>query len=328
LREDETLTALIIIGSILLILLCALTLFGFLAFKRSFSRKIYEGEQFDAAVKKVGKRPYYKEYAKGIYWFRDFKDKEEVTIQSRDGLKLHGYYFTNPDSNGRVMIMCHGYRSFPWFDFSSSAKDCLERGFDLLFITERTHCESEGKYISFGIKEKYDLMDWIDFVIKKQGSNAKIILSGVSMGSSIIMFALGENLPHNVKGAVCDCGFDSPKSVIGFALIKVFKFKHLAKFVSNFVSFASFIILGKFLGSENTRKSLSKCKIPVMIAHGKADDVVPYEMSVKNYNYLKGEKLFVSSEKAAHGLVYYYERDEYLKNLDKLIEICGLSNDN
>lgn len=326
-REDENLIALIIIGSLLILTLLALTVFGFLAFRRSFTRKIYEGDQFEAAVKKVGKRPNYQKYAEGIYWVRDFKEKEEVTIKSHDGLKLFGYYLKNPESNGKVMIMCHGYRSFPWFDFSASAKECYERGFDLLFINERTHGKSEGKYITFGIKEKYDLLRWIDYVSERHNGKAQIILSGVSMGSSVIMYALGENLPDCVKGAVCDCGFDSPKSVIGFALIQVFKSRTVAKFVSNFVSFASFVILGRFLGSENTSKSLPKCNIPVMMAHGKVDDVVPYEMSVKNFEYIKSEKIFVSSEDAPHGQVYFFETEKYLESFDKLLKLSGLSAD-
>lgn len=315
---------LIVISSVILILLVACIVFGFLAFKRSFTRRIYEGDQIDAAAKKVGDRPYCEEFRKGIYWFRDFKDKEEIWIKSHDGLNLKGYYLKNENSKGKVMILCHGYRSFPYFDFSAAAKVYFDKGFDLLFIVQRTHGESEGKYITFGINERYDVLEWIKYVDKRHQGKAKILLAGVSMGASTVMYTLGLDLPESVKGAVCDCGFDTPKHVIGFALTKVFKFKWLAKFIANFVSFAALFKIGSFLGTVNTSKSLKNNKLPVMFAHGEADDVVPFEMFERNIKSTASEKITVTSKEAAHGLVFYYENDEYLKAFDKLLEAAGM----
>lgn len=316
--------ALIIVAVIILIALIFCIVFGFLAFERSFTRKIYEGNPVEAAVNKVGNRPHCEGFIKGIHWFRDFENKEEVEILSHDGLKLKGFYLKNENSQDKVMILCHGYRSFPYFDFSASAKEYYDRGFDLLFIVQRSHGESEGDYITFGYKERLDLLRWIDYVNKKHTNNAKILLAGVSMGAATVMYTLGESLPSCVKGALCDCGFDSPKNIIAFALADIFKNKTLARFMSNFVSLAAFFKNGAFLGHMNTKKTLKNCKVPIMIAHGKADNVVPYEMGIKNLSYINTEKFFVKSEEAAHGLVYFYENTEYLATFDKLINSCGL----
>ncbi|MDO4419369.1 MAG: hypothetical protein Q4B92_03300 [Ruminococcus sp.] len=311
---------LVIIASLLVLLLAFCIIFGFLAFERSFTRRVYDGDQIEAAIKKVGDRPYCEEFRKGIYWFRDFKDKEEIEIKSFDGLKLKGYYLKNENSNGKVMILCHGYRSFPYFDFSASAKVYYEKGFDLLFIVHRTHLESDGKYITFGLKERYDLLSWIEYVDNRFAGKAKILLAGVSMGAATVMYTLGLSLPNSVKGAVCDCGFDTPKHVIGYALIEVFKVKWLASFMSNFVSFVALFKLGSFLGAVNTSKSLKKNKLPVMFAHGEADDVVPFEMYKKNISYGNFEIILVTSKEAAHGLVFYYENEKYIKAFEKLMK--------
>ncbi len=323
-KESDTMIPLIIILSVLLITLIYCVVFGFLAFERSFKRRVYEGDQIEAAAKKVGKRPYHEYFCKGIYWFRDFEGKEEVWIKSKDGLNLKGYYLKNENSNGKVMILCHGYRSFPYFDFSASAKFYYEEGFDLLFIVQRTHGESEGRYISFGINERYDLSEWIKYVDNRHNGKAKILLAGVSMGASTVMYTLGLNLPECVKGAVCDCGFDTPKHVIGFALIEVFKIKTLANFMSNFVSLAAFFKLGCFLGKVNTKESLKNNKLPVMFAHGEADDVVPFKMFEKNTSAGNFEKILVTSKDAAHGLVFYYENEKYVKAFRKLREVSGI----
>lgn len=323
-KESDTMIPLIIILSVLLITLIYCVVFGFLAFERSFKRRVYEGDQIEAAAKKVGKRPYHEYFCKGIYWFRDFEGKEEVWIKSKDGLNLKGYYLKNENSNGKVMILCHGYRSFPYFDFSASAKFYYEEGFDLLFIVQRTHGESEGRYISFGINERYDLSEWIKYVDKRHNGKAKILLAGVSMGASTVMYTLGLDLPECVKGAVCDCGFDTPKHVIAFALTEVFKIKALASFMSNFVSLAAFFKLGCFLGKVNTKESLKHNKLPVMFAHGEADDVVPFKMFEKNTSTGDFEKILVTSKDAAHGLVFYYENEKYVKAFRKLREVCGI----
>lgn len=323
-RVSDYMIPIIIIASLILVTLIACTVFGFLAFERSFTRRIYEGDQIEAAAKKVGDRPYNEEFRKGIYWFRDFENKEELWIKSRDGLNLKGYYLKNENSNGKVMILCHGYRSFPYFDFSASAKVYYSLGFDLLFIVHRTHLESDGKYITFGIKERYDLLEWIKYADNRHNGKAQIILAGVSMGAATVMYTLGLELPESVKGAVCDCGFDTPKHVIGFALREVFKNRHIANFMSNFVSLAAFFRLGSFLGKVNTSKSLKKNTLPVMFAHGKADDVVPYEMFEKNISSGDFEKILVTSEKAAHGLVFYYENAEYIEAFGKLMKSAGM----
>ncbi len=323
-KESDVMIPLIIILSVILILLIYCIVFGFIAFERSFSRRNYEGDQVEAASKKVGNRPFHEYFRKGIYWFKDFKSKEEMWIKSHDGLNLKGYYLKNENSNGKVMILCHGYRSFPYFDFSASAKYYYEEGFDLLFIVHRTHLESDGKYITFGLKERYDLLEWIKYVDTRHNGKAKILLAGVSMGASTVMYTLGLDLPESVKGAVCDCGFDCPKHVIGFALIEVFKIKPLANFMSNFVSLAAFFKIGSFLGKVNTKKSLKNNKHPVMFAHGEADDVVPFKMFEKNTSVGSFDKILVTSKEAAHGLVFYYENEKYRKAFRKLRELSGM----
>lgn len=41
------------------------------------------------------------------------------------------------------------------------------------------------------------------------GSDARIILHGVSMGAATVLMASGETLPENVKAVIADCGYTS-----------------------------------------------------------------------------------------------------------------------
>ena len=79
-------------------------------------------------------------------------------------------------------------------------------------MRERTD-KSEGKFIGFGCKDRYDALKWIDWMIKKAGNDIRIVLMGNSMGGATVLMASGLNLPEQVKGIVSDCAFTSPKAV-------------------------------------------------------------------------------------------------------------------
>jgi hypothetical protein len=68
--------------------------------------------------------------------------------------------------------------------------------------------------ITFGLREKKDCLYWIDYAINNIDKNAKIIITGISMGASTVLMASGEKLPENVVGVLADCGYTSAKEII------------------------------------------------------------------------------------------------------------------
>ena len=52
----------------------------------------------------------------------------------------------------------------------------------MLLVDARAHGQSEGKFIGFGCKDRYDALKWIDWMIKKAGNGIRIVLMGNSMG--------------------------------------------------------------------------------------------------------------------------------------------------
>ena len=132
--------------------------------------------------------------AEGLNAFRA-AEKEDVYITSRDGLKLHGYWFPHKDAKGTI-VMVHGWRSRVAYDFSAIWRKYRDMGYNLLGVEQRALGKSEGKYICFGVKERFDLIDWVHFVNRRCGEHLPVIFSGISMGSSTVMFAIGnEELP-------------------------------------------------------------------------------------------------------------------------------------
>ena len=127
---------------------------------------------------------------------------EHVTILSRDGIKLFGKYYHIHD-NAPLVLMFHGYKSpLAERDFEGGIQICLESKYNYLLVDQRSQGKSEGKVITFGIRERYDCLDWIHYANKRFGSKKRIFLYGISIGAATVLMTSDLELPDNVAGIV------------------------------------------------------------------------------------------------------------------------------
>lgn len=84
----------------------------------------------------------------------------------------------------------------------------IKEGYNVLSISQRAHNKSEGETISMGYYESDDLLDWIQYIVKRD-PDCSIVLYGVSMGAATVMMTLGKDIPRNIKAAIEDCGYTS-----------------------------------------------------------------------------------------------------------------------
>ena len=137
---------------------------------------------------------------------------EQVEIESHDGLKLIGHWHTCENPR-RVIIAMHGWHSTWSHDFGAIADFWHDNDCAVLYAEQRGQGNSGGDYMGFGLMERYDCLDWINWVNKRTGGELPIYLGGVSMGATTILMTAGFELPNNVKGIVADCGFTSPHAI-------------------------------------------------------------------------------------------------------------------
>lgn len=251
-------------------------------------------------------------------WFFS-QSPAEITITSFDGFKLVGYKLDAPDAKGTFVLM-HGYHSDPLREFAGLAKFYHEIGYNIILPYQRSHGKSEGKYITFGDKERYDLRDWILETNKFYGDKKPVYLEGISMGCATVVMALGFDLPGNVKGAVADCGFTSPEDIIWKVLKKDKKlpFPHLIMATGEFMTKH----IADFDEKEfSTLTALKRNKIPVIFIHGAADDFVPIEMTITNYQACTAQKYLYIVADCPHAIAYFVEPEKYHK---KVADFLGL----
>lgn len=248
-------------------------------------------------------------------WFSTH-EVEDIYVQSRDGLQLYARWIPAENPKGTILL-AHGYQSTPYIDFSLVLEVYHNLGMNMLIPDQRSHGKSEGKYITFGVKERQDMTCWVDYHNRYLG-NWPVILSGLSMGASTVMYMADEELPANVKGMIADCGFTSPYDIIG----KVFRsVTHLPAGPFLWATdLCARIFAGFSLKEKDTRKTLQSGKYPVILAHGLADDFVPCEMSREGYDACTSPKELLLVEGAGHGYSFLKDRERYTQTVTTFLQ--------
>lgn len=238
-------------------------------------------------------------------WLRDHHAQDVQTL-SFDGLTLRGKWVPAPQPKATI-ILFHGYRTHYLNDFAGIFSMYHSIGLNLLLVRQRAHGESEGKYITFGVRERRDVRSWVEFHNRAHGMD-NVFLGGMSMGASTLLFAAGDDLPPNVRGISADCGFSSPKDILSKIIRERY---HLPPALVLPLMDVWARVLGGFSFYEmDSRKTLAKARVPILFIHGKADHFVPCAMTQAGYEACMSDKELHLVEGAGHGRSYLFALDE------------------
>lgn len=264
----------------------------------------------EEAMKETAYGKYYESIVIGDRFLKE-NASEELEIVSEDGLKLCAVWVPAENPKGTILL-AHGYRSSKLVDFSLAFSMYHAMGMNILLPDQRAHGKSEGKYITFGVKESRDMKKWVSFHNEKFGKYP-LVLSGLSMGASTMLYLADADLPENVKGIIADCGFTSPWEIIKSVFHGVI---HLPAAPTLWAAdlfarlFAGFSLLQK-----DTRKILQNSKLPVLLVHGKDDGFVPCEMTEQVYVVCKEPKELLLVDGADHGVSFLVAKDRYIQTV-------------
>lgn len=262
----------------------------------------------EKAMMKTSYGKYYENIVIGDKFLKE-NPSQEVEIESYDGLLLRGIWVPAENPKGTILL-AHGYRSSKLVDFSLAFGMYHAIGMNILLPDQRAHGKSEGRFITFGVKESRDMQSWITYHNQTFGK-LPLILSGLSMGASTMLYLADVDLPDNVKGIIADCGFTSPREIIKTVFHRVI---HMPAAPTLFVAdlFAR-LFAGFSLSEKDTRKTLQSSKLPVLLVHGVEDGFVPCEMTKQGYDACNGEKELLLVEKADHGVSFLVDKPCYTK---------------
>ena len=254
------------------------------------------GEQYQA------KRPYMRQIIGDLAAL----PYEEVFITNREGLRLRGQYYHRVD--GAPLALCfHGYRGTSIRDFCGGAQIAFSLGQNVLLVDQRACCGSEGHTITFGIKERFDCMEWIDYACKRFGADVKIALYGVSMGAATVLMATELGLPENISAIIADSPFSSPEAIIRKVCgdmkvppVLMMPFTRLAARLSGFD-----------LRAASAVEAVKHANVPILLIHGEDDWFVPCDMS-REIRAANPDRITLHTfPKAGHGISFIEDQPRY-----------------
>ena len=269
----------------------------------------------EEAVKATPFGKYYTHVSQGRQWLMDH-NAQDISMTNREGMLLHATWIPVENPRGTV-IFAHGFRSCGLTDFSLAFDLYHQRNMNILLLTHRTHSPSQGKYITFGVKESRDMYDWILLHNARFGA-IPILCSGLSMGSATVSYLAGMDLPKNVRGFVADCGFTSPKEIIAHVFAKETRIPAWP-FLWATDLFARFFA-GFSLNEMNSTRTLAKNTRSILMVHGLEDDYVPADMTRRAFDACGGDKMLLLVEGAGHGTSFLVAKEAYLEKIDQLLQ--------
>ena len=228
-------------------------------------------------------------------WFSSSPRQERVLITEKND-KIHAEIIQAAQPTHRWAILIHGYSSRPR-TMAKQGHHYYQMGFHTLFPYMRGHRKDEHMHTTFGYYERYDVIEWINYIISCD-PEAEILLHGCSMGAGTTMLVTGEPLPDNVKCAVADCGYSSAweefREQIGNILhLPAFPFLPAANCYAK-------VFLKWDFRECSPENAVARSKTPTLFIHGENDTFVPYRMMDVLYAKCSAEKDKLSVPGAAH----------------------------
>lgn len=241
------------------------------------------------------------------------REYEKVSIISYDALRLCGRWYEG-EKDKPTAILFHGYRGSAYRDFSGGSAMLFKKGWNVLIVDERSHGMSEGRAITFGIKERYDVVDWVSYVVDRKGKEKDIYLFGISMGAATVLMASPLLDKSTVRGIIADCPYSSPVAIISCVMKKM---KLVPSLLIPFVKLSA-RIWGRFnLEAESASEAVKKTDIPILLIHGEDDRFVPCEMSRCIHEANPELIRFETFPRAGHGLSFMVDNKRYNRVVDE-----------
>ena len=257
-------------------------------------------------LKKKEWAPYAGEIREAIDWY-DRQEKKQLYILTQDKVRLTAWYLAaEGESRGRV-ILCHDYRTPALVNFAPLVRFYHEKGFDVLLTELRAHHESLGRFVCFGIRERFDLKLWIECTNKLYGGDVPVFLHGVGMGGTTVLLTAGLQLPANVNAVLAEGAYTSPYAFVK----KLMKTRiHMApEVLLRYFDFWCRGQAGFHLRKASTQEALRKTELPVFLIHGEGDTVAPIAMAEANFEACGSEKHFVRVSGAGHANCLFEARE-------------------
>ena len=214
---------------------------------------------------------------------------EEVFFDTDDGKRLHGWFFPL-EGEFPVILFCHGNAG----NISHRIENVrllLKHNLRVFIFDYRGYGKSSGRPFEKGLYR--DGLAACDYLIGKRHIPPDLIIPfGRSLGAAV---ALEVALKKEVRSIIIESAFTS--------------IKDMAKTIRLFSPFSHFLP-----ANYNNLEKIARIRVPKLIIHGDADNIVPFSMGQKLFEASNRPKYFLRLEGAGHNDTYLLGGEGYFRS--------------
>lgn len=235
--------------------------------------------------------------------------------------ELRGWWFPAAGAR-RALILVHGRgqnRHDRAWQSDAIARAFLGRGYSVLLFDLRGHGESAGARLSYGVREKDDVLGAVAFVRDRGFDPAQIALMGNSYGAAALLMAMAE-LPPAIA-LVADSAYTALWPLIAQELPKDSPLLARLRPELGIRAAARLLFRTNLLAARPIDAVRQAPERPVLFIHGAADAYVPPQHSVtlRAASTSPASDLWLVSG-AEHSLSYATEPDEWLDRVTRFLD--------
>ena len=257
----------------------------------------------------------------GRKFIRNHPDRQDMYVETVDHIKLHASYIPAKDETHKYAIIIHGI----WDNHEANgvyAQHYLDMGINCLLPDLRGFGRSEGKYIGYGYDDRFDIIEWINWIIRRDPA-AKIFLHGMSMGSATTLMTTGEPLPENVKAAIADSAYATLREPFAHTY-KMFKGSFVPIPIALFLSRVIIKLRSGYdINDVNPIEAVKNSKTPTLFIHGDDDTFIDPHMCSRLYEAANCPKQYCMILGAGHIEGVVKDPVNYWNKVDSFLTKAG-----
>lgn len=196
----------------------------------------------------------------------------EVTVKSRDGLELAGWWVP-AGRKRKAALLVHGLNASKASPYVLPALPAYVRsGFGVLLVDLRAHGASPGARTTLGAHEVRDVLGGLDWLAQRGYPREAVVLHGWSMGAATVLQVAAS---EPVRAVVADSGYARLSRLLR---------QRMGPWLYPGAALASRWLLGVRLAAvapEEAAARLRAAGTPLFLLHGDADRTVPYDHALR-----------------------------------------------
>lgn len=221
-------------------------------------------------------------------------DYEAVWLTTEDNVRIEAWFVPAPAARG-VVLLTHGNAGS--IAYGVDYAPLFHRlGFSLLLLEYRGYGRSEGKPSEEGTYADARAA-WRHLVMERGFPTDRIVLVGESLGGAIVARLAVDHRPA--------------------ALILASSFISVPELAAELYPWLPARWLARY--RYDTLESLERVSCPVLIAHSRDDDIVPFRHGERLFASVKGAKAFLELA-GSHNGGFLYTREEWGNELGRFLD--------